>query len=66
MGELGYGAGYAYDHDLADGFSGQNYFPDGMPRQVYYTPVERGFEREIAKRLDWWAKKRAERGGDDT
>ena len=66
MGELGYGAGYAYDHDLADGFSGQNYFPDGMPRQVYYTPVERGFEREIVKRLDWWAKKRAERGGDDT
>ena len=64
MGELGYGAGYAYDHDSADGFSGQNYFPDGMPRQSYYQPVERGFEREIAKRLEWWAKKRAERAGE--
>ncbi len=66
MGELGYGAGYAYDHDSADGFSGQNYFPDGMPRQTYYRPVERGFEREIAKRLDWWAKKRAERAGEES
>jgi putative ATPase len=65
MGELGYGAGYAYDHDSADGFSGQNYFPDGMPRQSYYRPVERGFEREIAKRLEWWAKKRAERAGEN-
>jgi putative ATPase len=64
MGDLGYGAGYAYDHDSADGFSGQNYFPDGMPRQSYYQPVERGFEREIAKRLEWWAKKRAERAGE--
>jgi putative ATPase len=66
MGELGYGAGYAYDHDSADGFSGQNYFPDGMPRQSYYRPVERGFEREIAKRLEWWAKKRAERAGENS
>lgn len=66
MGDLGYGAGYAYDHDSADGFSGQNYFPDGMPRQSYYQPVERGFEREIAKRLEWWAKKRAERAGENS
>lgn len=66
MGELGYGAGYAYDHDSADGFSGQNYFPDGMPRQSYYRPVERGFERDIAKRLEWWAKKRAERAGENS
>ncbi len=58
MKELGYGANYAYDHDEADGFSGQNYFPDGMKREQFYTPVERGFEREITKRLDYWAKLR--------
>jgi putative ATPase len=62
MKELGYGAGYAYDHDTADGFSGQNYFPDEMPRQAFYQPVERGFERDIAKRLDYWTKLRAKRG----
>ncbi|WP_114394429.1 replication-associated recombination protein A [Oleisolibacter albus] len=61
MKELGYGHGYAYDHDTADGFSGQNYFPDGMERQTFYKPVERGFEREIRKRQDYWAKLRAER-----
>ena len=61
MKELGYGAGYAYDHDAEDGFSGQNYFPDGMERQRFYNPVERGFEREIRKRLDWFAKRRAQR-----
>lgn len=55
MREMGYGAGYAYDHDEKDGFSGQNYFPDGMQRQCFYKPVERGFEREIRKRLDYWA-----------
>ncbi len=62
MKQLGYGAGYAYDHDTEDGFSGQNYFPDGMPRQDFYRPRERGFEREIAKRLAYWAKLRQERG----
>lgn len=62
MKEAGYGAGYAYDHDAPDGFSGQNYFPDTMRRQVYYQPVERGFEREIIKRLDYWNKKRSTRG----
>ncbi len=61
MKELGYGSGYAYDHDTAEGFSGQNYFPDKMPRQNFYRPVERGFERDIAKRLEYWAKLRAER-----
>lgn len=61
MKDLGYGAGYEYDHDAVDGFSGQNYFPDGMARQEFYQPVERGFERDIAKRLDYWAKLRAKR-----
>ena len=59
----GYGAGYAYDHDADDAFSGQNYSPDGMKRPVLYQPVERGHERELKKRLDWFVKKRAERGG---
>jgi putative ATPase len=58
MRDLGYGKGYAYDHDTAEGFSGQNYFPDGMARQVFYEPVERGFEREIRKRLEYWSKLR--------
>ncbi len=58
MGELGYGEGYAYDHDTPDGFSGQNYFPDDMNRANYYKPVERGFEREILKRLEYWNKLR--------
>ncbi|WP_282606950.1 replication-associated recombination protein A [Pelagibius sp. Alg239-R121] len=62
MKDLGYGKGYAYDHDAEDGFSGQNYFPDEMPRRQFYRPVERGFEREVRKRLDYWAKLRAERG----
>jgi putative ATPase len=62
MKNLGYGAGYAYDHDTEDGFSGQNYFPDTMPRQQFYHPVERGFEREIGKRLAYWAKLRQDRG----
>jgi putative ATPase len=58
MKEIGYGSGYEYDHNSADGFSGQNYFPDGMAREEYYQPVERGFEREIVKRLDYWKKLR--------
>jgi len=61
---LGYGKGYAYDHDAEDGFSGQNYFPDGMPRQQFYRPVERGFEREIKKRLDYWSKLRERKSGE--
>ncbi|MGM4980765.1 MULTISPECIES: replication-associated recombination protein A [Rhizobium] len=58
----GYGDGYHYDHDEPDAFSGQNYFPEKMGRQTFYDPPERGFEREIRKRLDWWAKLRKERG----
>ena len=53
-----YGAGYKYDHDAEDGFSGQNYFPDGMKRGVYYVPVNRGFERELKKRSEYFAKLR--------
>jgi putative ATPase len=64
MKNLGYGAGYQYDHDAEDGFSGQNYFPDDMARQQFYAPKETGFEREIAKRLEYWSKLRAKRGGD--
>jgi putative ATPase len=63
MRDLGYGKGYQYDHDTAEAFSGQNYFPDEMPRENYYQPVERGFEREIRKRLDYWAKLRDQRSG---
>ena len=58
-----YGTGYKYDHDQPEAFSGQNYFPEGMGREQYYTPVERGFEREVKKRLDYWAKLRKERSG---
>ncbi len=59
----GYGAGYAYDHDEPDAFSGQDYWPEAVGRHQFYRPVERGFEREIAKRLAWWQKLRAERQG---
>jgi putative ATPase len=61
MRDLGYGKGYAYDHDTAEGFSGQNYFPEGMKRRTFYQPVDRGFEREIRKRLDYWSKLRQQR-----
>ncbi len=61
MKQQDYGAGYRYDHDQPDAFSGQNYFPDGMGREQYYAPVERGFEREVKRRLDYWAKLRRER-----
>lgn len=55
-----YGKGYIYDHDTPEGFSGQNYFPEEMGRQEFYSPVERGFEREIHKRLAYWTKLRGE------
>ena len=58
----GYGATYEYDHDAPDAFSGQNYWPDALGRRVLYEPVERGFERELKKRLDYWARLRSERG----
>ena len=58
----GYGTGYAYDHDAEEAFSGQDYFPEALGRQTFYAPPERGFEREIRKRLEYWAKLRKERG----
>ena len=61
MQEEGYGRGYAYDHDAEEAFSGQNYFPEALERQTFYDPPERGFEREIRKRLEYWAKLRKER-----
>jgi len=61
MREEGYGEGYRYDHDEKDGFSGQNYFPEKMGRRQFYRPPDRGFEREINKRLEWWQKLRQER-----
>jgi putative ATPase len=60
----GYGSGYRYDPDEAESFSGQDYFPEALGRQTFYDPPERGFEREIRKRLDYWAKLRKERGGE--
>ena len=61
MKELGYSEGYQYDHDMPDAFSGQSHFPDELPRRVLYDPVDRGFEREIKKRLDYWEKLRRKR-----
>jgi putative ATPase len=61
MKDEGYGAGYSYDHDAPDAFSGQDYWPQKLGRQHFYDPPERGFERELKKRLDWWAKLRKER-----
>jgi putative ATPase len=62
MKELGYKQGYEYDHDTAEGFSGASYWPDGLEPRSYYRPVERGFEREVLKRLDYWDRLRARRG----
>ena len=63
MRDEGYGAGYEYDHDAPDAFSGQGYFPEALGRRQFYDPAERGFEREIKKRLEYWARLRKERGG---
>lgn len=62
MRDIGYGSGYAYDHDQPDAFSGQDYWPEGLGRQTFYEPTQRGFERELTKRLEWWQKLRNERG----
>jgi putative ATPase len=62
MAEEGYGRDYDYDHSAPDAFSGQNYFPDGMQRQQFYAPPGRGFEAELKKRIEHWAKLRRERG----
>jgi putative ATPase len=61
MKDIGYGKDYAYDHEAEDGFSGADYWPEEMEPQTYYRPVERGFEREVAKRLEWWDTQRKER-----
>lgn len=61
MKEQGFGAGYAYDHDAEDGFSGQNYFPEAMKRPIFYAPVDRGFERDLKKRVEFFAGLRAKR-----
>jgi putative ATPase len=64
--QIGYGESYAYDHDEPDAFSGQNYWPDKLGPQGFYEPVDRGFEREIGRRMEYWAKLRRERqGGED-
>lgn len=65
MKQIGYGEGYSYDHDTPEGFSGQNYFPDGMAREEFYRPVERGFERDIKKRLEYWDKLRQAKNGEE-
>ncbi len=64
MKDEGYAKGYAYDHDAPEAFSGQDYFPEAMGRMTFYDPPERGFERDIRKRLDYWAKLRRERAGE--
>jgi putative ATPase len=60
----GYGGGYQYDHDMPDAFSGQDYFPEALGRQTFYNPPDRGFEREIRKRLDYWGKLRRDKARD--
>ena len=61
MKDVGYGKGYAYDHDTEEGFSGANYWPDEMPPETFYSPVERGFERKIKERIEYWDRLREER-----
>ena len=61
MKDVGYGKGYAYDHDAQDGFSGANYWPDGMALQDYYVPTDRGFEAKLKERLAWWNERRTMR-----
>lgn len=62
MKDLGYGAGYEYDHDAPEGFSGADYWPEGMGAQTYYRPTDRGFEKRIAERIAWWDEQRQARG----
>jgi putative ATPase len=65
MKDIGHGAGYAYDHESEDGFSGANYWPEGMAAQTFYRPAPRGFERQVIERIEWWEKKRRERRGSE-
>ena len=64
MKDIGYGKGYTYDPNTAEGFSGDDYWPDGMEAQPFYQPTERGFEREVRKRLDYWDRLRREKAGE--
>lgn len=64
MKDQGYGQDYNYDHNTEEGFSGQNYFPDELERETFYDPPERGFERDIRKRLDYWQKLREKKKND--
>jgi putative ATPase len=66
MKDIGYGKGYAYDHDADEGFSGQDYWPEGMERQTFYKPSERGFEAKISERIAFWNELRQKRSRDDT
>jgi putative ATPase len=61
MRDIGYGKDYRYDHDAPDGFSGDNYWPEGMEPQTFYRPSDRGFEKRVAERLAWWEERRAEK-----
>ena len=63
MKDLGYGSGYAYDHEADDGFSGADYWPEEMEAAAFYRPVARGFERKVLERMEWWEKRRAELRG---
>jgi putative ATPase len=63
MKQIGYGANYEYDHDAEGGFSGANYWPDGMAPQEFYAPSGRGFEQRVAERMTWWEERRRERQG---
>jgi putative ATPase len=63
MKDIGYGKGYAYDHDAEEGFSGQNYWPEEMDAQTFYQPTDRGFEAKVRERLAYWEKRRAEISG---
>ena len=65
MKDLGYGQGYQYDHSTEEGFSGQDYFPEEMDRVEFYEPVDRGFERDVRKRLEYWKKLRDRTTSDD-
>jgi len=65
MKDIGYGKGYAYDHDADEGFSGQDYWPEGMDRQTFYEPAERGFEAKIRERIAYWDQLRSKRDKTD-
>jgi putative ATPase len=66
MKDIGYGKGYAYDHDADQGFSGQDYWPEEMDSQTFYEPSERGFEAKVAERIAYWNELRRKRSRDDT